>query len=388
MSRINIIEPTLDYDSSNLNISSPIQTPGNNLISKIVLDNQPLYVYAPKSSIKINKKYCDLFYSHDDIIFIQWLENIESSIKKLLLVRSRREKWFHNLLDEEDIDDYFQSVVKIYKTGKYSVRINNIKADKKIFNTDDVIISLSEVKENTLLNSILEIKGIKLSKESFQLEIEFMQGQIEEDNLFVESYFKKKRDVFSKRIIKKEKEEEPVEKFEEVIEPPPPAEHLLLEFKEELSENKEEEVKENEGIVEENKEENEEIVEEEKDNIEENKENIEEIKEENEEENKEIVEEVKENVEERGVKFEEGSFGVLGDVVFDDLESVDFNKDDYEDVYKEAKEEAIRAKEEAIQAYLKSKETKERAMDLFVRLNELKNKYGIEDEISEEIELN
>uniref|UniRef100_A0A6C0H5D7 Uncharacterized protein n=1 Tax=viral metagenome TaxID=1070528 RepID=A0A6C0H5D7_9ZZZZ len=403
MTSLNIIEPTIDFDFSNLNITYPVHTQGNNLITKIVLNNKPLYVYAPKSLLKINKKYCDLIYNHDDIVFIQWIESLEHRIKILLLERANKEKWFRDLLDEDDIEQYFYSIVKPQKLGRYFIRINNIKPDKKIFNSD-FIIPLSDIDENTFVSSILSIQSLKLSKESFQLNIEFMQGNIDYSfDFFNKSCFKKKNNV---------------DKFEEVCENKKVEftsnnnGQLLLDYQNNTN-TKENEInikenntneKENETEytnIRENNETNEKENETEYTNIRENNEtnenenetNIKENEIENEKENendeKENENDEKENendeIENETNEKENDEYSdILGNIDFDDeFETFDFyenNNEKYLELYKEKKENMNKIINDANDLYNKYQELKEKETIILSELNELKEKYKISEE--------
>ena len=378
MTSLNIIEPTIDFDFSNLNITYPVHTQGNNLITKIVLNNKPLYVYAPKSLLKINKKYCDLIYNHDDIVFIQWIESLEHRIKILLLERANKEKWFRDLLDEDDIEQYFYSIVKPQKLGRYFIRINNIKPDKKIFNSD-FIIPLSDIDENTFVSSILSIQSLKLSKESFQLNIEFMQGNIDYSfDFFNKSCFKKKNNV---------------DKFEEVCENKKVEftsnnnGQLLLDYQNNTNTKENEiNIKENNTNEKENETEYTNIRENNETNENENETNIKENEIENEKEN-ENDEKENENDEienETNEKENDEYSDILGNIDFDDeFETFDFyenNNEKYLELYKEKKENMNKIINDANDLYNKYQELKEKETIILSELNELKEKYKISEE--------
>jgi len=369
---LNIIEPTVDFDFSPLNITSPIQTNTSNLITKIVFHNRPLYVYSPKSFIKNNKKYCDLIYNHDDIIFIQWLESLEQHIKQLLLLRANKEKWFIDLLDDEDIEEYFHSVIKTQKIGRFIVRINNIKPDKKFFNNYGAITSLSDIHDTMFINSILSIQSIRLSKESFHLDIEFMQGNIEDNiDLFNES-----------RFIPKSKKQEPIEKFEEVIE------NKKVQFFEQNNNIKENDNyggnKHDQGLLLEYFKPNQEDDNFNKDNI--KHENDQEFKTENKENIHDDEQEFK-NIEENKEqdfdyenKDDEYS-DALGEIDFDDLEPIDLNnssdQEEYLELYQKIKEDLLKKKQETEELFSKYQESKQFETNLLSELTNLEQKYGI-----------
>jgi hypothetical protein len=249
------------------------------------------------------------------------------------------------------------------------VRINNIKPDKKIFNADDFIKPLSEITDNDYLTSILEIKGIKLSRESFQLTIEFMQGKIDENSLFSESHFKKRSN----------KKTELIEKIEEVHEEPevePEAEPEAKPLPEPVKEQQVDKEEPKQLLLE----------------YEDNKEEV--IEPDNSGLVMEEVEPEQNAKEDSGLILEEPEQD-LDDDVFKDVEineleafELDNGTDNNLYLYEEKKKEMLKAKEEAIEAFMKSKNLKENVVKLYEELNELKNKYKIDDELFIEDELN
>ena len=101
-----------------------------------------------------------------------------------------RSDWFETELDESDIENSFTSLLKPFKSGKYyilrvSVPINLGKVNLKIYDEYEQEKNLDDVKENTRVLGALEIKGIKCSSRSFNIEIELKQMLIlNEKNIF------------------------------------------------------------------------------------------------------------------------------------------------------------------------------------------------------------
>jgi hypothetical protein len=134
----NIIEPTIDFDFTNVYLSPPSSLTGGAYFTRLVLHNKPLYIHTPKcltkqGFIKSGKKiYTDLMFDNSDTIFIQWLENLESKCQELICAKS--EQWFEGGLDKTDIETAFTSPIKIFKSGKYYLLRVNVKPNIKIYN--------------------------------------------------------------------------------------------------------------------------------------------------------------------------------------------------------------------------------------------------------------
>ena len=192
----NIIEPTIDFDFTNLYLSPPSSLTGGAYFTRLVLHNKPLYIHTPKcltkqGFIKSGKKiYTDLMFDNSDTIFIQWLENLESKCQELICAKS--EQWFEGGLDKTDIETAFTSPIKIFKSGKYYLLRVNVKPNIKIYNEVDEIVSLENVKTDNHVISIVEIQGIKFTSRNFQIELELKQSMIVSPDPFLDTCFIKK----------------------------------------------------------------------------------------------------------------------------------------------------------------------------------------------------
>ena len=192
----NIIEPTIDFDFSQVYLSPPSSLTGGAYFTRLVLNNKPLYIHTPKcltkqGFIKSGKKiYADLMFDNTDTIFIQWLENIESKCQDLIYAKS--EQWFESALDKSDIETAFTSPIKIFKSGKYYLLRVNVKPNIKIYNEMDEIVPLDNVKSDSHIISIIEIQGIKFTSRNFQIELELKQSMIVSPDPFLDVCFIKK----------------------------------------------------------------------------------------------------------------------------------------------------------------------------------------------------
>ena len=192
-----IIEPTIDYDFSELYLGPPSTIPGGSYFTRIMYkNNKQLYIQTPKSLtkqgfVKSGKKiYADLMFDNNDTVFINWIENLESKCQELVFTKG--ENWFQTKLEKDDIESAFTSPFKIYKSGKFYLLRVNVKPNIKVFNETDSIINLDDITCDKTLISIIEIQGIKFSSRNFQIEIELKQSMIVSPDPFLDSCFIKK----------------------------------------------------------------------------------------------------------------------------------------------------------------------------------------------------
>ena len=189
-----IIEPSIDYDFSNLYLGPPSTIAGGAYFTRIMYNNnKQLYIQTPKSLtkqafVKSGKKiYIDLMFDNNDTVFINWIENLETKCQELIF--SKGDNWFQTKLDKDDIETAFTSPLKIYKSGKFYLLRVNVKPNVKVFNDDANIINLDDLTSDKTLISIIEIQGIKFSSRNFQIEIELKQSMVVSPDPFLDSCF-------------------------------------------------------------------------------------------------------------------------------------------------------------------------------------------------------
>jgi hypothetical protein len=181
----NIIEPNELFDFSKLSLAHPTGVQGGAYFTKIEHNKKPLYIQTLKGQtkqgfVKTGKKYyCDLMYDKNAETLINWFENLEERCRKLIY--EKRNDWFQNSLEENDIEAAFNSIIRIYKSGKYYLVRTDVKNDKnglpfvKIYDENEKTLTMEDIKAETNIISILEIQGIKFTSRNFQIEIELKQ---------------------------------------------------------------------------------------------------------------------------------------------------------------------------------------------------------------------
>ena len=123
-----------------------------------------------------------------------WLENLETYSQNFIY--ENRDTFFEGGLELDDIESYFISPLKLYKSGKYYLLRAFMptimgKPALKIYDESENEVSIDKIDNTSELNSILEFKGIKCSAKSFQIEIEIKQMmKMEEIKLFTKCIIK------------------------------------------------------------------------------------------------------------------------------------------------------------------------------------------------------
>ena len=181
----NIIEPNESFEFTNLSLANPVGIQGGAYFTKILNNNNPLYIQTTRcvtrqGLIKSGKKYYgDFMFDNSSASLINWFENLESRCQQLILAKSS--EWFQSALDVSDIENAFNSTIRIYKSGKFYLVRANVKNNAlnepsiKIYNENEIPLAISDITSDKNLISILEIQGIKFTSRNFQIEIEIKQ---------------------------------------------------------------------------------------------------------------------------------------------------------------------------------------------------------------------
>lgn len=232
----NIFQPNDKFDFSHISLAHPTGIQGGAYFTKIQMHNKPLYIETPKSLtrqgfVKNGKKiYCDLMFDNNDAQFIHWLENLENKCQEL--IHSKGESWFENKLEMNDIETAFASPIRIYKSGKYYLVRVNVKVNYntnipsiKIYNENELPITIDDVTSENYMISILEIQGIKFTSRNFQIEMELKQAMVlSSEKIFESCLIKtslktvKPQEMQSENIVLKENAVENLEESELVLE--------------------------------------------------------------------------------------------------------------------------------------------------------------------------
>lgn len=391
-----IIVPSKDFDFSKISLGQPNGLQGGAYFTKLKYNDNPIFIQTPKCKTKqgivatAKKKYADLMFTNDDDIFIEWLENLENTLQKLIY--EKRNLWFETDFEMDDIEHAFTSPVRSYKGGKFYLVRSNIQQSKNfygrsscsIYDEDENKVEVEQVTADKNVISVIEIQGIRFSTRAFQIEINLRQVMLMENKpLFSGCVIKR-----ASNLEEKEDEEanleitETLEANDSITTGVSPNESELVSIEDVKNEdnniketvdddkanvdavdnasstpllisNLEEENLEENKVIDEDKvaEEVKEVKEEEKNNLEDNLENL--------EKNEDSVKDEPEDVR----TSDKDSLNELEEVDLElnnDLESMTLKKPNevYYEIYKTAREKAKLAKKVAIQAFLEAKNIK------------------------------
>jgi hypothetical protein len=239
-----IFETNSTFPFDKMVLTPPTLMSGGNYFIKFLMNGSPLYIQPPKCRTKGGiskagkKLYSDLMFTNENPDFIQWMEDLESTVCKSIY--ENRAKWFESEMELHDIENYFTSPLKIYKSGKFYLVRTNIptrlgKISLTIYDEDENMVDHESLKEETNLITILEVQGIKCSARSFQIEIEVKQMMtLNPTDLFEKCIIKtnsKSKPQSEEETDKEEKKVMPVENVtlttlpvSEILEEPSPIE--------------------------------------------------------------------------------------------------------------------------------------------------------------------
>lgn len=218
----NIYNTDTSFEFNSLHLAKPQPFPGGNYFMRLTVSGKPLYIQPPKCIMKQGfaksgkKFYSDFMFSNENTEFIEWMEKVETFCQNTIYNHSS--EWFEDKMDIGDIENYFTSPLKIYKSGKFYVLRVNIALNLgkpliKIYNENEDQIDFQDLKENTNILSILEVKGIKCSATSFQLEFDVKQIMtVQVSNLFEKCLFNRQPAIITPILSKTERITEVVNK--------------------------------------------------------------------------------------------------------------------------------------------------------------------------------
>ena len=178
-------EKLREFNFDKLILSKPTLISGGNYFIRFKKDNSPLYIQPPTCNtrngfVKNGRKYyTDMLFTNEDEYIIQWFEKLEEYC--IQYIYDNRDTWFDGNMEKADIENYFTSPLKVYKSGKFYLIRTNVptaldKPSIKIYDEDENQVDFNTITENTKLMNIIEIQGIKCSARSFQIELEMKQS--------------------------------------------------------------------------------------------------------------------------------------------------------------------------------------------------------------------
>lgn len=220
------------YDCENfpfddLKLSNPIAQSGGTYLIRFSHNNQPIYIQPPKcfskqGVIQSNRKFfIDLMFSNENVSFMEFLEKLEENSQQYIF--KNKESWFDGDIEYSDIENFFQSPSKMYKSGKYYLVRSTIpsvlgKPQLTIYDEQENNVELTSLTNEDSIMSILEVSGIKCSARTFQIVLEVKQMmKMQKQNIFSKCLFSSKPNITSSTIETQKKDnivEEPDKSME------------------------------------------------------------------------------------------------------------------------------------------------------------------------------
>ena len=172
-----------DFDFSQISISQPVSVQGGAYFTKIKLNNEPLYVQPPKCSTKqglnetSKKAYMDLMFTNEDDVVVEWFEHLEERL--IQLIYEKREIWFQNEMDKDDVENFFNPICRAFKGGKFHLVRVHIPKNKmassqyhcNVYDENENMIPIQDLNDTHTIIPCIEVQGIKFSARNFQLEL-------------------------------------------------------------------------------------------------------------------------------------------------------------------------------------------------------------------------
>ena len=185
----NIYQYTDDLNFKDIILYTPKAVQGGGYHAKIKINNDDLFIQTPKIKTKngINitgkKVYCDLLFERGHLEFIEFIKNIEKRVQEIVCEKGGL--WFTEEPTLNQIQNRWNSHVKIYKSNQYLIRTNIKSSAKelslKIWDEHQNILSYSDLKKEDSIISIIEVVGLKFTTSSFHIMLELIQLMKMED---------------------------------------------------------------------------------------------------------------------------------------------------------------------------------------------------------------
>ena len=204
---MNICETDKTFEFDNLTLAQPNGIQGGSYFTRLLLNDDSVYIQAPACQTKQgiitngNKSYCDLMFTSNNEEILDWFENLEKTLVDKIY--EKRNIWFHNTLEKEDIENAFTSLMRVYKGGRfYLVRVNlgkNKSLSQKpftCFDDQENPVDPEVIKDqNIKVIPLLEVLGVKFSSKSFQIDVCLRQLMVVNEKEMFNTCLIKKKDL-------------------------------------------------------------------------------------------------------------------------------------------------------------------------------------------------
>lgn len=192
---------TIDENSlHDIKLHSPIPIQGGSYLAKITLHDNPILFQMPKCSTKRGmvtsgkRWYCDLLFNYDNSNVMEFIESIETIVRDKIL--DKNELWFQDPPSLEDIEYNWNESIKQTKQNFYLRTFIGKKKNTKlntvtVYNSDQEKINIDSISPTSNIITIVEVTGLKFSGSSFHINYCLRQIMVLEE----------KKPIFNKCLI-------------------------------------------------------------------------------------------------------------------------------------------------------------------------------------------
>jgi hypothetical protein len=119
----------------------------------------------------------DLMFTNEDEEVVEWFEHLEERL--IELIYEKREIWFQNEMDKDDIENFFNPICRAFRGGKFHLIRLQIPKNKtassqyhcNVYDENENIVAIQDLNDTHTIIPCIEVQGIKFSARNFQLEL-------------------------------------------------------------------------------------------------------------------------------------------------------------------------------------------------------------------------
>jgi hypothetical protein len=166
-----------DNTFHNIKLHSPTPIQGGSYLAKMTLNDKPILFQMPKCSTKRGvassgkRYYCDLLFTYDHTNVIDFVENIEMVARDKVF--DKNELWFQDPPSLEDIEYNWNDSIKQTKQNfylrTYVGNVKNVEKTVSVYNSNQEKINIDSILPSSNIITIVEITGLKFSSSSFHI---------------------------------------------------------------------------------------------------------------------------------------------------------------------------------------------------------------------------
>lgn len=189
----NIVYTTDKFQNQGISLNEPITIKDYNF-SEITVNGESLFVQLCETHIgngicnnKNGDPYVDLLINEESEDTLEWFDNFDQSLKKLLVLNS--DQWFDDEITNDDIEESFNASLNSddddnhFTFRVYLPKNYKIKSNLNIYDENGDSLKSSILKEDDItIVPLVEIKGIKFDSDEFSLYGVLRQAMVVDDD--------------------------------------------------------------------------------------------------------------------------------------------------------------------------------------------------------------